>query len=277
VLAVLTSCSDDPARVDDVAGPTSTRSTVEPTVEVVELIEVIDGDTLRVQVDGREERVRLIGINAPEKGECLADVATRRLRALTAGGDLRLERDVSDRDGFGRLLRYATGGSVDVNRTLVREGLAFAHAYPPDVAHTAALVTAQEQAQRAKRGLWSTDACGTQSTAALEIAHIEADAPGDDSKNLNEEWIEIANLGSTAVTMTRWTVRDESASHRFTFPDHFVLTARARVRIHSGCGVTSAGDLFWCETGSAVWNNDRDTGFLVDPKGNIVDRSAYVL
>ncbi|HMS46479.1 thermonuclease family protein [Candidatus Microthrix sp.] len=49
-----------------------------------------DGDTLSVEVDGTLERVRLIGIDAPEHGECLADVASERLTELLSGGKVRL-------------------------------------------------------------------------------------------------------------------------------------------------------------------------------------------
>ena len=46
----------------------------------------------------------------------------------------------------------------------------------------------------------------------------------------------------------------------------------AAVRIHTGCGPDTATDLHWCVSGSAVWNNDGDTVFLTDPRGNIVDQ-----
>jgi len=44
------------------------------------------------------------------------------------------------------------------------------------------------------------------------------------------------------------------------------------VRIHTGCGSASATDLFWCVSGSAVWNNDGDTAFLTDTRGNVADQ-----
>ena len=78
----------------------------------VSLIEVTDGDTIRVDVDGRNEPVRLILIDAPETHdpnrppECFGQEATAYLSwMLSLGGDLYLETDVSDRDRFGRLLR----------------------------------------------------------------------------------------------------------------------------------------------------------------------------
>jgi hypothetical protein len=86
--------------------------------------------------------------------------------------------------------------------------------------------------------------------------------------------VEVQSSGAVAVDLTGWGVRDESSSHRFSFPTGFTLDAGARVRIRSGCGTDAADELFWCTSGSAIWNNDGDTAFLVDPSGNIVDRVA---
>ena len=84
----------------------------------------------------------------------------------------------------------------------------------------------------------------------------------------------MQSTGAVAVDMTGWGVRDESSSHRFTFPAGFALDPGARVRIHSSCGTSSADELSWCTSGSAIWSNDGDTAFLLDPSGNIVDRAA---
>jgi endonuclease YncB( thermonuclease family) len=82
--------------------------------EPTQLTRVVDGDTIRVTVGGIEEPVRLILIDTPETSdpnnppECYGQEATAYLEwLLSLGGTLSLERDVSDRDQFGRLLRYA--------------------------------------------------------------------------------------------------------------------------------------------------------------------------
>ncbi|MBA2282415.1 MAG: lamin tail domain-containing protein, partial [Acidimicrobiia bacterium] len=117
------------------------------------------------------------------------------------------------------------------------------------------------------------DACGPAATAgaaAVEVADLRLDAAGPDAENLNDEWVELRNTGAVAVDLTGWRVRDESSSHRFAFPAGFTLEAGAAVRVRSGCGPDTASDLFWCVSGSAVWNNDGDTAFLLDPSGNVV-------
>ena len=55
----------------------------------------------------------------------------------------------------------------------------------------------------------------------------------------------------------------------------FDLPAGAQVRVRTGCGRDTSTDLYWCEQGSAVWNNSGDTAFLSDPRGNTVDTRSY--
>jgi micrococcal nuclease len=236
--------------------------------------DVVDGDTLEVRLPGDAvERVRIIGVNAPESSECFADEATAALAALVDGEEVVLVADRSDRDRYGRLLRYVEVDGVDVGERLVREGAAVVRVSAPDTAREAVLRAAQDEARAGGTGLWAPDACGAADPAAavVRITALRLDADGDDAANLNDEWVEIANEGPSAVELGDWGLRDESASHRFVFPSGFVLDPGALVRVRSGCGVPTATDQFWCATGSAVWNNDGDTAFLVDPDGNVVD------
>ena len=241
----------------------------------VTVASVTDGDTLVVVVAGAEEPLRLIGINTPEGGECLADEAASRLTELVAGGSIRLSSDVSDRDQYGRLLRYVYVGDVFVNEVLVREGWAIARRYEPDTAMADRLDAAQAAAQTDGVGMWASDACGQSAAQVPEIGHIRYDAAGNDNNNLNDEWVELTNAGSGSLDLTGWAVKDESASHRYHFPAGFTLAAGATVRLHTGCGTDTATTLFWCNQGSAVWNNSGDTVFLLDPNGNVVASQSY--
>lgn len=236
---------------------------------------VTDGDTITVVRGPTEERLRLIGMNANETGECMADEATRALEALVLGREISLVVDQSDRDRYGRLLRYVWVDGVFVNAALVESGLAFAREYPPDIAMADALATAEAAARNAELGLWAPDACGPATDADVRIVHVEADAPGNDNENLNGEWIDIENTGTEAVDLTGWGVKDESASHRYSFPDGFGLAGGAAVRPFTGCGTDIADEIYWCEAGSAVWNNSGDTAFLLDPSGNTVHHWSY--
>ena len=243
------------------------------------VVSVTDGDTLTVELNGVNERVRLIGINAPEAGECLAAEATSELRNLTVGTTVRLVTDRSNRDDFGRLLRYVfvddqVRGTVFVNEVLVESGLAIANRYEPDTARADDLEAAQTRAQDASRGLWFEGACGPPVEIDVVISSINADAPGDDNENKNGEWVTIRSR-SGAADLTGFVLKDESASHRFTFPDGFILSEGASVRVFSGCGSNSETNLYWCNPGSAVWNNSGDTAFLLDPNGSLVSQLSY--
>lgn len=241
--------------------------------------EVIDGDTLRVGRPGVEETVRLVGINAPERDECWASEATAALIAILAEGPVRLERDVTDRDRYGRLLRYArTSTGLDVGGLLIDDGAAIARAYPPDTSHDAEYRERQRVAREAGLGVWARDACGPSVTgsAGPTSIRIEAhpDAAGDDTANLNDEWVRFTNTGDAQVDLEGWTVRDESSSHRYRF-SRLVLAPGAWVTLRSGCGIDTASERFWCVRGSAVWNNGGDTVFLLDPLGNIAAQAGY--
>lgn len=241
------------------------------------VVAVLDGDTLDVRLpDGRTDRVRIIGINAAEGGECFSTEAAAELDRLVGGEAVVLVDDESDRDQYDRLLRYVEVAGEDVGAALVRGGFAVVRVSEPDVAREAELRAVEAAARDAERGLWGPSACGPPSDQAgdLAIVGLRLDAEGNDAENLNDEWVEVQNTGPAAVDLTGWGVRDESSSHRFRFPERFQLGPGATVRIRSGCGTASATELFWCTSGSAIWNNDGDTAFLLDPTGNIVDRLA---
>ena len=248
---------------------------ITPQSTVHDWARVVDGDTIDVVVDGVLERVRLVGIDAPERGECGADEAARLLAGLLDAGEIRLESDTSDRDTFGRLLRYVWAGEVFVNEMLVEEGLAIARRYPPDTRLSGRLESAQLRAQDARRGIWSGGLCGSGTPASIEVSDLEPDPPGDDTLDLNGEWVEFTNTGTGPVELTGWSVRDESSSNRYHFPPGFALSPGGAVRLHTGCGVDTATALYWCNEGSAVWNNHGDTVFLLDPAGDLVTSRRY--
>jgi micrococcal nuclease len=241
------------------------------------VVNVVDGDTIDVRWEtGGEERVRLIGINSPEGGECYTREATSGLAELVDGQVVYLEPDVTDRDQFGRLLRHVwTTDLRFVNLLTVEEGWAFAREYPPDTAHSNVLEEAEKRASGGGVGLWGPGACGGPIPPDLQIVSVEYDAPGDDNVNQNGEWVEISNADDVPVDLTGWVLKDEWATDRFAFPVGFTLQPDATVRVYTGCGADTADSLYWCVSGSAVWNNSGDSAFLFDPNGNIVYSLSY--
>lgn len=132
-------------------------------VSEAKVVRVIDGDT--IEIEGGE-KVRYIGIDAPETVEPGKPVeffgreATAKNKELVEGKIVRLQKDLTDRDKYNRLLRYVYVGENLINAELVRLGFARAWAYPPDVKYQNEINMAEQEAQKLKSGLWS--ACPTQ-------------------------------------------------------------------------------------------------------------------
>jgi micrococcal nuclease len=128
-----------------------------------EVLRVVDGDTIRVRLGGRTERVRYIGIDTPESVkpgtpvQCFAKRASAANAALVAGRSVRLVGDVEQRDRYGRLLAYVyrEPDGAFVNAQLVRDGYARTLTIAPNVAHARELADLARAARRARRGLWN--------------------------------------------------------------------------------------------------------------------------
>ena len=113
---------------------------------------VIDGDT--IEIEGGY-RVRYIGIDTPEISESYYLKATEANRSLVEGKKIRLEKDVEDKDEYGRLLRYVWVDSIMVNAELVRLGYAYSYSYPPNLKYQSYFLQMEKEAREHKRGLWN--------------------------------------------------------------------------------------------------------------------------
>lgn len=119
---------------------------------------VVDGDT--IEIEGGE-RVRYIGIDTPETVDprkpvqCFGVEASNKNKELVEGKSVRLLKDTTDKDRYGRLLRYVYVGDSFINFELVRQGFAYSYSYPPDIKFQKEIVAAQAEAQKNKSGLWT--------------------------------------------------------------------------------------------------------------------------
>ena len=128
------------------------------------VVRVVDGDTIHVEVEGRRETVRYIGVDTPESVkpgtpvQCFAERASAFNKRLVAGERVRLVLDAEERDRYGRLLAYVyrTRDGLFVNARLVRGGYAVPLTIPPNVAHAKQFRTLAATARRKGRGLWSS-------------------------------------------------------------------------------------------------------------------------
>lgn len=126
--------------------------------------DVIDGDTVDVIITGREERVRLIGIDTPETKkpnspiECFGPEAMAFTEALLPiGTPVYIERDVVNRDDFGRLLGYVyrADDGIFVNYEIMRQGFAQPLSIPPNDTFAELFADAARAAEADDAGLWA--------------------------------------------------------------------------------------------------------------------------
>lgn len=124
-------------------------------------IRVVDGDTIEVIVDDTEYTVRYIGIDTPELDDtrpeyrALAEEATQANMGMVEGKNVGLQKDVSERDQYGRLLRYVFVGLQFVNAELVSDGYAWAVSYPPDTSYDSFFRGLASEAEQEGLGVWS--------------------------------------------------------------------------------------------------------------------------
>ena len=249
-----------------------------PTVPLV--TKVIDGDTIEVNIAGTIYKVRYIGIDTPELDDkraeycALAQEATRYNRQLVEGKTVRLEKDVSETDKYGRLLRYVHVDDIFVNAELVRQGLAWAKAYEPDTKYQNILAKAEAEARQDKIGIWQTDKpTPTTTIQNVQITYILYDGlvPHVES----DEYVEIANLGDQPQELTGCVLMDISDGYpSFTFPS-CILAPGESIRVYTNEYHPEWGG-FSFEYSRAIWNNtEPDVAVLYDSQGNEVSRMSY--
>lgn len=138
----------------DTAGPTAGGAVV---------TRVIDGDTFEVATDGGSEKVRVLGVDTPERQDCGYAEASDAAAAWLAGATVALTPDSSqdDRDRYGRVLRYVTlPGGADLGKRLISDGFAREYTFDRAYGRQDEYRAAQRDAAGAGRGLWNTASCG---------------------------------------------------------------------------------------------------------------------
>lgn len=133
--------------------------------------EVIDGDTFRTETGSS---VRLLGINAPEISDPGGDIAKHALAWMIMGKELRMKRDRTDKDDYGRLLRYVFVGGVNVNAEMVRLGYAEVRFFPPDTLYMGEMRELEKVAIRNQHGLWAVPVFQISDTTGGVVARTMA-------------------------------------------------------------------------------------------------------
>ena len=238
---------------------------------------VIDGDSIELSTG---EDVRLLGINTPERGQPYYDEATDRLTELIWGKTITLEKDVTDKDQYARLLRHVFLGNSHINLIMVREGFANVYIVSPNLKYENELEQAEKEARDAQVGIWASVQTETQEdicdNTCIGINYFHWNAQGNDCDNLNDEYVTFRNSCSYSCDLKGWTIKDE-ANHIFIFPS-FTLHENSLVTIYTGSGSNSNSKLYWANNAGdckAIWNNNGDTLFLRNSAGALVLDYSY--
>lgn len=239
-----------------------------PGGEVIEVLTVFDGDSIEARVDGVDEEIRMLGINATERTECWSQEARTATADLLSSGTV--SATTAGRDRFGRLLGYLSVDGVFVNASLVAQGHAMTisndHSYADEFR------ALEDAAFAASLGMWGPTACGSATGADVRIDDVDGNPPGQDDDPRNGESALIANHGDATVDLTGWVLRDESSVHRYEFPAGTDLGPGDDLWVFSICGVHEHCFGEW----ETVWSNGGDTALLLDGSGNVVDRVRFV-
>ena len=194
---------------------------------LVPVVGIVDGDTIKVSIDGRTERVRVIGIDTPELagGECYAQQASSKMQSLAQSRSVRLEADPSqdDRDRYDRLLRHVfLDDGRSAAEVLIAGGFGREYTYAADYRYQSSYRAAEAAARAGDRGLWGSGcvdapAVGTTAksdsapkpspkpkasekpTSADRPARVVADPPASSGKcnikgNINSEGVKIYHV-----------------------------------------------------------------------------------
>lgn len=149
--------------------PSPSPIQLDSTKTTAQVIRVVDGDTIKVDIKGEERTIRIIGLNTPETVdprkpvECFGKAASERAKQILNDQTVILESDPtqSDRDRYDRLLRYVwiNNGAIDYGLKTIQEGFGYEYTYASSYAYQTAYLDAQKDAEKNKRGLWGDTTC----------------------------------------------------------------------------------------------------------------------
>jgi len=136
-------------------------TTTNASSKLYDVVRVVDGDTFIIEYNGKQERVRLIGVDTPEsvhpneeKNTEFGDEVSKYSKKMLTGKQVSLEFDVDERDQYGRLLAYVYLDGQMYNKLLLEKGYAQVSTYPPNVKYVNDFTAIQKKARENKVGMW---------------------------------------------------------------------------------------------------------------------------
>ncbi len=159
------------------ATPSISSSTLPVIAGLNRVIKVIDGDTIDVDINGKKETLRLIGMDTPETVDprkpvqCFGQEASNKAKEVLSGKMVRLEADATqgERDKYKRLLRYVfLEDGTNFNKFMIAEGYAHEYTYRSPYKYQKEFKEAQVSAQKEKKGLWADNVCSGSASTSIQ-------------------------------------------------------------------------------------------------------------
>ncbi|MBS3075974.1 thermonuclease family protein [Candidatus Pacearchaeota archaeon] len=204
---------------------------------------VIDGDTIKAEIDGTEYSIRLLGINTPEKGMPYSKEAVKFLKSLEEK-NVELLRDKENTDRYNRKLRYVFYKENLINAEILQKGLATSFMLN-ELKYETKLKDAENFAIKNKIGIWKES--GEVCAFCVELSEL----------NPENEYFIIKNSCDFSCNLTGWVVKDD-ANHFFYLA---YIGAFEELRYNSKID---------------IWNNEGDRFFMRDNNGDLVIFWEYV-
>ena len=262
----------------------------QPTYGEARVKRVVDGDTFIADVHrdngaiSKGVRIRMAGINAPERGTCGAAEATATLRHGLGQRRVRVSSKHASVGRYERPIRFVhvyVDGWIDISWEMLRLGHALWMPHRAEPARQRSFNRMAQRSAAAEIGIWDPRACGfgPQQDARLRV-RVRPDPAGPDRKNLNGEIVRIRNVGSSTVRLAGWSLRNASLQPAYHFAEGTRVPPGATLKLHVGAGHDRALRKFWGAR-RPIFKNPNASGsrgdgaYLHDPHGDLRFHHIY--
>jgi micrococcal nuclease len=234
----------------------------------------VNGDTIRIMLDGKEEIIRMIGVDTPETVKASTPVEFFGKEAsnftktmLPVGSEVYVSYDWDPRDQYNRLLAYVwysqDGQWILHNLSLVSNGYGNAFtSFSFDEDYMGIFIEAERMARKQGRGLWEKVQSNTDTSSSIVISYVQYSGA--------KEYVELQNKGNTDVSLKGWKLVSTSGNEVYTFGD---VTFKAGSELKVFSGPKAEGILVW--TKEFVHGNNGDSVELYDAVGRRVDSERW--